>query len=91
MKIIVVIEKGNENQANFGCFAPDVLGCVTTGSTIEETLANMREALTLYFEGESISIQARSLNEIAKDINFNLGNLILASVEIDLNSQEQAA
>lgn len=31
--------------------APDVPGCVSTGKTAEETLANMREAIEFHLEG----------------------------------------
>lgn len=32
-------------ETNYSAYAPDVPGCVTTGATVEETIANMREAL----------------------------------------------
>jgi predicted RNase H-like HicB family nuclease len=40
----VIIEKGK----NYSAFSPDVLGCVATGSTIEETIKNMKEALLFH-------------------------------------------
>jgi hypothetical protein len=36
----VIIEK---SENNYGAWAPDLPGCVTTGPIIEETLANMRK------------------------------------------------
>ena len=36
---------------NYGAYAPDVRGCVSTGSTWEEIQANIREALAFHIEG----------------------------------------
>ncbi len=44
----IVIERGDHN---FSAYAPDVLGCVTTGRTEEETARNMVEALEYHFRG----------------------------------------
>jgi predicted RNase H-like HicB family nuclease len=58
-KYLIVIEKGEDN---YSAYSPDVLGCIATGDTIEETLENMREALifhleTIYEEGEPLPQQ----------------------------------
>ncbi|HEY3458192.1 MAG TPA: type II toxin-antitoxin system HicB family antitoxin [Bryobacteraceae bacterium] len=44
----VIVEK---SENNYGAWAPDLPGCVSTGATVEETLANMREAIELHLEG----------------------------------------
>lgn len=44
---LVVIEKG---PTSYGAYAPDVPGCGTSGDTVEEALANIKEALQLYME-----------------------------------------
>lgn len=44
---LVLIEKG---PSSFGAYAPDVPGVGTSGSTVEEVLTNIKEALDLYFE-----------------------------------------
>src|ERR1039458_2152633 len=46
-KISVVIE-----QDEHGCYAwcPELKGCQSQGDTVEETLANIREAIELYLE-----------------------------------------
>jgi predicted RNase H-like HicB family nuclease len=46
-KISVVIE-----QDEHGCYAwcPELKGCQSQGSTIEETLVNIREAIELFLE-----------------------------------------
>jgi len=46
-KYLVVIEKAKNN---YSAFSPDVWGCVATGKTVEETVAQMREALQLHLE-----------------------------------------
>jgi len=51
MKYLVVIEKA---KRNYSAYLPDVPGCVTTGTTEAETLANMKEAL----EGHLAAMQA---------------------------------
>ena len=44
---LVVIEKAD---GNYSAYSPDVPGCITTGSTVEDTLANMREALATHLD-----------------------------------------
>ena len=46
-KIWVCIEKADNN---YSAYAPEVLGCVSTGPSIEETRANMVAALTFHLE-----------------------------------------
>jgi predicted RNase H-like HicB family nuclease len=46
-KYLIVIEKGDNN---YSAYSPDVPGCIATGETIEETLENMRDALTFHLE-----------------------------------------
>jgi predicted RNase H-like HicB family nuclease len=46
-QVAVVIEKG---PRNYSAYSPDVEGCVSTGRTPEETLANMTEALKAHLE-----------------------------------------
>ena len=47
-KYLVIIEKGEDN---YGAYAPDVPGCITTGKTLEETISNFHEALQFHLEG----------------------------------------
>lgn len=42
---LVVYEKG---ERNWSAFSPDILGCGSLGDTVEETRANMREAIELH-------------------------------------------
>ncbi|MCD8352122.1 MAG: type II toxin-antitoxin system HicB family antitoxin [Planctomycetaceae bacterium] len=46
-KIWVCIEKAD---SNYGAYAPEVPGCISTGATIEETRANIIDALTFHLE-----------------------------------------
>ncbi len=46
-KVNVVIEK---DKYGYYAFCPELEGCQTQGDTIEEVLANVREAIELYLE-----------------------------------------
>ena len=47
-KFLIVIEKAGNN---YSAYSPDVLGCISTGKTPEETRRNMREAIEFHLEG----------------------------------------
>jgi predicted RNase H-like HicB family nuclease len=47
-KYLVIIERAPHN---FAAYSPDLPGCVATGRTKEDTLANMREAIMFHLEG----------------------------------------
>ncbi len=44
----IVIEKA---ESNYGAYVLDLPGCITTGATLEEVQANMREAIAFHIEG----------------------------------------
>jgi predicted RNase H-like HicB family nuclease len=48
MRYAIVIEKA---QGNYSAYVPDLPGCVTTGTTIEEVENNMKEAIMFHLEG----------------------------------------
>jgi predicted RNase H-like HicB family nuclease len=48
MRYAIVIEKG---ENNFAAYVPDLPGCVATGQTVEETEAQIREAIDLHLKG----------------------------------------
>ena len=48
MKYAIVIEKG---ENNFSAYVPDLPGCVSTGSTIEEVKKNMQDAIEFHIQG----------------------------------------
>lgn len=59
---LVLIEKG---ENGYGAYAPDVPGVGTSGDTIEEVLANIREALEMYMEAAAEDgIQAPDANHL---------------------------
>lgn len=47
-RYLVVIEKAN---GNYSGYAPDLPGCVATGTTSEETRRNMEEAIRMHIQG----------------------------------------
>ena len=47
LKCAVVFE---QTPNNFGAYAPDVPGCISTGKTWDEMRANIREALSFHIE-----------------------------------------
>ena len=48
MRYAIVIEKAGDN---YSAYVLDLLGCVATGSTIEETENALREAIEFHLEG----------------------------------------
>ncbi len=47
-RFLIVIENANDN---YSAYSPDLPGCVATGKTVEQTEANMYEAIRLHLEG----------------------------------------
>ena len=47
-KYPVIIEKAD---GNYSAYSPDLPGCVATGSTIDETILRMRDAIQFHIEG----------------------------------------
>jgi predicted RNase H-like HicB family nuclease len=52
MKLKVVLEPSAEG--GYTVYVPSLPGCISEGDTIEETLANIREAIELYLEPENV-------------------------------------
>jgi predicted RNase H-like HicB family nuclease len=48
MKYLIIIEK---SETGYSAYSPDLPGCVSTGSTPEETEVNMREAIEFHIDG----------------------------------------
>lgn len=48
MRYLIVLEK---SETGYSAYSPDLLGCVSTGQTPEETESNMREAIEFHIEG----------------------------------------
>ncbi len=47
-KYPVIIEKA---ESNYSAYSPDLPGCVSTGTTLKETLSQMRDAIQFHIEG----------------------------------------
>jgi predicted RNase H-like HicB family nuclease len=48
MRYAIVIEAAGDN---FSAYVPDLPGCAATGSTVEETEQQIREAIEFHLEG----------------------------------------
>ncbi len=48
MAYLLVLEK---TDTGFSAYAPDLPGCVATGSTRRETVRNMEQAIEMHLEG----------------------------------------
>ncbi len=48
MRYAIVVEK---TENNYSAYVPDLPGCVATGSTLEETERELREAISFHIEG----------------------------------------
>ena len=48
MRYAVVIERA---PGNYAAYVPDLPGCVATGVTLDETEANIREAIDFHLHG----------------------------------------
>lgn len=81
----VAIETGNENSA-FGVVFPDVPSCFSAGDTLDEALAQAKEALDMHFEALSelgeLPPQPSKVNEL-KD-NPEYAGWVWAVIEIDV-------
>lgn len=48
-KYVILIEGGP--PTNYSAWSPDLPGCASTGDTIEECVANMKDAIAFHLEG----------------------------------------
>lgn len=48
MRYAIVIEKADNN---YSAYVPDLPGCVATGTTVEETESQIREAIAFHLDG----------------------------------------
>ena len=75
-KYVVVIEK---SETAFSAFSPDAPGCITTGKTVEDTIANMRQALAVYIE--AIVEEGQDLPSV-KGVEYHIQNGLLKEGDI---------
>lgn len=50
MNYRVEVDRGEPGQIAFGATVPDLPGCFTTGETLDDLLANLREVTALWIE-----------------------------------------
>lgn len=43
----IIVEKAHDT---FSAYVPDLPGCITTGKTVDEAVANMEEAISLHLD-----------------------------------------
>jgi antitoxin HicB len=46
----VIVHEADPDETGFGAECPSLPGCISEGETIDETLANMKEAIQGYIE-----------------------------------------
>jgi len=88
---LIIIEKGDNN---FSAYSPDVLGCVATGKTVEQTVQQMTQALyfhleDMYQQGEQLPA-ARGLAKHIDEINTNAGDFF-TFIPINMNRLKAVA
>lgn len=87
MKYPVIIHK-DENSA-YGVTIPDIPGCFTAGDTLDEALANIQQAVELYYEGEEVTAppQASRIEDLAKSNLYSDGGVwVLADIDFSFLS-----
>jgi Uncharacterized conserved protein len=73
LKYTIIIERC---ENNYSTYCPDLPGCIAMGSTVEETVQMMREAIELHLEGlrnewieiPAPSTEARSVDMVVKEL-----------------------
>jgi predicted RNase H-like HicB family nuclease len=75
-------------STGYSAHCPDVQGCAAVGKTVEEVMANMKEALAFHFEGMAEDGDpipkpggVKSYQELMKDLDVD--HYFLAHVQID--------
>ena len=58
MKLKVILEPSDEG--GFTVYVPSLPGCISEGDTLEEALANIREAIDLYLEEEPLVLPEKA-------------------------------
>ncbi len=82
MKYPVIIHK--DEDTGYGVTIPDIPGCFACGDTQEEALANIQEAVELYYDGEDVSEPpAVSVMEYLSNFDLYTWDSFLYLVDID--------
>lgn len=72
MKLKVILEA--EEEGGYSVYCPALPGCYSQGDTVEEALANIREAIQLYIE---------TLKDLGKPISMSDPEILVEAVEVN--------
>jgi predicted RNase H-like HicB family nuclease len=64
----IIIERA---EGNYSAYCPDLPGCIATGSTVEETIQRMKEAIKFHLEGlkeEELAIPEPSTKAVSIEV-----------------------
>jgi len=67
-KYTIIIEKA---EGNYSAYCPDLPGCIATGSTVDETIQRMKEAMEFHIEGvkeEGVAIPEPSTKAVSIEV-----------------------
>ena len=91
MKYPVVIHK--DPNSDYGVTVPDLPGCFSAGTTVEEALENAQEAVLTHIEGLMMDSEAvatpTSMEELRETVAGK--NVIWAIVSVDLDKLSERA
>lgn len=86
-KYLVLIEK---TESNYSSFSPDVPGCLSHGNSVQQAIANMKEALELHIDELDEIPLAKGLQHHRNAGIFNEGeidaNCFVVHIEINSNN-----
>jgi predicted RNase H-like HicB family nuclease len=70
MFYVAIIESGS--RGDYGVFFPDIPGCTSHGSSVQEAAENAADALSLYLEGSDERPQPTDIASIAVDPDIDV-------------------
>ncbi len=68
MEIKIILEE--QKERGYTIYVPSLPGCISQGETLEEAIANIREAIALYLEADENEIIVYKDNVKTKIINI---------------------
>lgn len=85
MELAIIIHK--DEGSVYGVTVPDIPGCFSSGDTISDAISNTKEAIYSHLEvllesGESVSLNASSIDELAQDPDYQGGMWAFVSVDM---------
>ena len=76
----VVVHK--DADSDYGVTIPDMPGCFTAGSTIEEAVSNIQDAAECHYTGEAELPVASAIEQWINDPDYSGGTWILVDVDL---------